>query len=307
MNIQHYEAQNARIRVDYITDRGQYHASSWQTELEIIYLLNGSADMILDGRKVKLIQGEFIVIDAGHVYELHSRESFMQVRMHVDREFLAERAAAMEETPDGGKRMVSRRFRCIREELSAEQLEPYLAVCEQFKQLVPLYISQPDGYRLKTESVGLAILYDLVQYFSRPVCEEEMPAIPKEQKRVQDILSYIEEHYTEPVTLGEIAGQFGLSREYFSRFFHRNIGIPFYQHLSRVRIAHIYHDLMTTDTPVMELLDLHGFGNYKLFARMFRELYGMTPREIRKAWKGGPAENDSMDGTDQGKKERKDV
>ena len=279
---QHYEAQNARILVDYATDRGQYHAAHWQPELEMIYLLNGSADIILDGKEVQLIQGDFIVIDAGQVYELHSRESFMQVRVRVDREFLAERAPAGDGLTEGKKQPVTRAFRCIRRELTKQQLEPYLAICERFKQLVPLYISQPEGYRLKTESIGLDILYDLVRYFSAPVYEEEQAQIPRERRRVQEILDYIEEHYRERITLGEIAGQFGLSCEYFSRFFHKSVGIPFYRHLGRVRIAHIYHDLVTTDIPVMELLDMHGFGNYKLFATMFRDLYGMTPREIRR-------------------------
>ena len=34
--------------------------------------------------------------------------------------------------------------------------------------------------------------------------------------------------------------------------------------------------------PVLEVLDKHGFTNYKLFSRMFKEVYGDTPREIRR-------------------------
>lgn len=280
---QHYEAQNSLIQVDYITDRGQYHAAHWQSELEIIYLLNGNADIILDGQEVSLIQGDFIVIDSNQVYELHCKESFMQVRVRVDRRFLTERAAPSEAEMEAlVRRPVSRAFRCIRAELTEEQLAPYLAICDRFKQLVPLYISQPTGYRLKTESIGLDILYDLVQHFSIPLYEDDLPELSKDRLRVQEILSYIEAHYAEPLSLEQISGEFGLSREYFSRFFHKNIGISFSGHLSRVRIAHIYHDLVTTDTPVMELLEIHGFTNYKLAVRLFKELYGMTPREVRK-------------------------
>ena len=31
----------------------------------------------------------------------------------------------------------------------------------------------------------------------------------------------------------------------------------------------------------MEIAEKHGFTNYKLFNRMFHEIYGCTPREIR--------------------------
>jgi AraC-like DNA-binding protein len=32
----------------------------------------------------------------------------------------------------------------------------------------------------------------------------------------------------------------------------------------------------------MEIVDRHGFTNDKLFNRMFKEIYGATPREIRR-------------------------
>ena len=52
--------------------------------------------------------------------------------------------------------------------------------------------------------------------------------------------------------------------------------------LGHVRLTHIYHDICSTDDPVMEILNRHGFTNYKLFSRMFKEMYGDTPREIRR-------------------------
>ena len=278
----HYEAQDARILVDFITDHGQYHAAHWQHELEMIYLLNGSAAIVLDGQRISLVQGEFIVIDSDHVFELQCRESFMQISVHVDREFLMMRAGIPEMADKSGRKYTAFRYRCLREELTHEQLAPYLEMCELFKALVPLYINEPSGYRLKTESIVLDILYRLVQHFSVPVCEDDLEDSSADQRRIQQILKYIEDHYSEPLTLADIAGEFGLSREYFSRIFHKKLGITFSEHLTRVRIARFYHSLVNTDTPVMELLEEHGLTGYKRFSRMFKEIYGRTPREIRK-------------------------
>ena len=268
----HYEAQDARITVDFITDHGQYHAAHWQKELEMIYLLNGNAHIILDGENISLVQGDFIVIDSNHIFDLKCKESFMQVRVHVDKEFLAMRAGST----------VPRVYRCIRENLEGDQLEPYLRICDHFKELVPLYINEPEGYRLKTESIVLSILYHLVHHFSYPVSVDEITEPRAEQTRIQQILQYIEEHYTERISLADISSEFGLSREYFSRLFHQRLGISFSEHVNRVRISHFYHDLVTGDEPVMELLEKNGLTDYKLFSRMFREIYGNTPKEIRK-------------------------
>ena len=272
----HYEAQDAMITVDYLTDNGQYHAAHWQGKMEIIYLLNGSAEIVLDGSQIRLVQGEFIVIDSNRIYELLCQESFMQVSVKVDREFLAARTGGhMEESHSGMM------FRCSREELTHELIGPYLEICDLFKELVPLYISEPAGYRLKTESIVLDILYRIVQHFSIPLSENDLQELTPDQKRVQQILDYIEQHYNEEIPLSGIADEFGLSREYFSRLFHRSLGITFSDHLSRVRIAHFYHDLSQGDEPVMLLLEKHGITNYKHFLRKFKTIYGKSPREIR--------------------------
>lgn len=273
----HYEAQDARVTVDFVTDFGQYHAARWQDELEMIYILNGTAKIILDGEVITVVQGDFVVIDSNHIFDIQCRESFMQIRVHVDKEFLAARAGMPEE-----EGQISRAYLCRREELIEGQLEPFLQICDLFKELVPLYVNEPSGYRLKTESIVLDILYRLVQHFSYPLYESDISEPGKDQARIRRILEYIEAHYTEPVSLSKIAGEFGLSREYFSRLFHQTLGITLSEHINRVRISHFYHDLVTEDTPVMLLLEKNGLTNYKMFIRTFKEIYGYSPRMIRK-------------------------
>ena len=179
----HYQAQDDRISVDFVTDHGQYHASHWLNELELIYFLNGNAHIVLDGKNYSLVQGDFIAIDSNHVFELQCKENFMQIRVRIDKEFLAMRTGYESH----------RVYSCIREEIESSQLEPYLEICDLFKELVPLYVNEPEGFRLKTESVVLEILYCLVQHFSYTAAADE-PGEPQEQTRIQQILAYIEEN-----------------------------------------------------------------------------------------------------------------
>ena len=111
----HYEAQDAQVSVDFITDYGQYHTAHYVKGLEIVFLLNGNASILLDGRSLNLVHGEFIVIGSGQVYELGCSEQFMEVRIRVDGEFLATKAAlTMKEGQTGWS------TRCMREELERE-------------------------------------------------------------------------------------------------------------------------------------------------------------------------------------------
>ena len=166
--------------------------------------------------------------------------------------------------------------------MTDELVPKYLEICECLKKLVTFHVRQPKGYRIATQSIALDILYRLIADFSIPLYKEDLPEPRRNQLRIREIVSYIDNHYMEPLSLEQIAGQFGLNSDYFSRMFRQNIGIPFTQHINHVRLTHIYHDICTTDEPVLEILDKHGFSNYKLFSRMFKEVYGDTPREIRK-------------------------
>lgn len=270
-------AQNELISVEFLTDRGSYHAAQFSKRLEMIYLLSGNAGLILDGTEMKLIQGEFVVVDARRICEFQCKESFMQIRISVDRSFLAEKLRA-----NAGAKPSARMYVCSREDLTREQLPVFLKMCDLFKELVLLYINEPEGYRLRTESIVLELLYLLAGHFSIPLVKEDLPEGEAEPLRIQEILAYIEAHYAEPLTLETVSAEFGLSREYFSRLFHKSVGITFLQHLNRVRIAHLYDDLVHTDEGVMNLCERHGLTNYKLFSRLFKEIYGCTPREIRR-------------------------
>lgn len=99
--------------------------------------------------------------------------------------------------------------------------------------------------------------------------------------RLGEITDYIDLHHAEVITLEDIASHFYLSREYFSRFFRKNMGVTFTHYLNQVRLMHIYQDICNTQVGIMELTERHGFTNYKLFNKMFREIYGCTAREVR--------------------------
>ena len=245
--LQNYNIPEDGVLVEYRTT-GEYTPAHWHDSLELVYILNGNATIYLEGSEHKLVPGEFIVVDTNQIHE--ARCTFQII--------------------------------CSRAELTNELIPAYLEICDCLKKLVQLHVRQPKGYMIATQSIALDILYRLITDFSIPLYKEDLPEPSRNQLRIKEIVSYIDKHYMEPLSLEQIADVFGLNSDYFSRMFRQNIGIPFTQHVNHVRLTHIYHDICSTDEPVLEVLDKHGFTNYKLFSRMFKEVYGDTPREIRR-------------------------
>lgn len=266
-----YALENTNIAIRYLTNRGSYFPAHWHPAMELIYILNGTAEFTIGGRKYTLVPGEFIVIDSNVIHESQCALASMGIYIHVSREYLE----TFIDTPAFPE------IRCFRETMTREQLPYYLEICGLFKKLVPLYIHQPLAMDLSSQAITMEICFQLLNHFSVRETALTVSGIAKNQERLKEILLYVEEHYRQPILLEEISHYFGLNREYFCRFFKQQVGINFTRHVNLVRLSHIYHEVVNTQDPIMQIIDRNGFRNYKLFHRLFRDIYGCTPREIR--------------------------
>lgn len=95
------------------------------------------------------------------------------------------------------------------------------------------------------------------------------------------MITYVEEHFREPISLSEGSSLLGLAKEYFCRFFKKNMGMSFLEYVNEVRLNHIYQELIYTDKSISVLMEENGFTNQKLFHRLFKKFYGCTPSEAR--------------------------
>jgi AraC-like DNA-binding protein len=136
------------------------------------------------------------------------------------------------------------------------------------------------------------MLYLLYHNFAREVESSSVKKDVKNFRRLDPILTYTREHYNEPISLSQIANIACFQEEYFCHFFKKNMGVTYFQYLNEIRLSHIYHDLTSTDIPLKELLERHGFTNYKLFRRMFYEQFHTTPGEYRKSYTTSDLETD---------------
>lgn len=122
----------------------------------------------------------------------------------------------------------------------------------------------------------------LIRYFSSTSAVQLADTHLMTIDRIRKVMSCVEEHYKENISLQDVSDLLGIGKEYFCRFFKKNMGISFLQYLNEVRLSHIYQGLMDTELPIAELMEENGFSNQKLFNRSFKALYGCTPSSVRK-------------------------
>ena len=83
-----YDLENTNIAIHYYTNRGSYFPAHWHPAIELIYILNGTAEILVGGVKHTLVPGEFIVIDSNQIHESQCALASMVVDVHVSRDFL---------------------------------------------------------------------------------------------------------------------------------------------------------------------------------------------------------------------------
>ncbi len=102
--------------------------------------------------------------------------------------------------------------------------------------------------------------------------------------RFQDVCNYINEHFSEPITLEQAASMAGFSKYHFSRMFHRYASDSFYHYLNEKRIAHAKTLLIDKRLSIQAIALRSGFSSHTAFLRTFKQYTGCTPTEFRKMY-----------------------
>ena len=105
------------------------------------------------------------------------------------------------------------------------------------------------------------------------------------RRSVDPIRSYLDSHYTETVTLDDLAGMFYINKYYLTRVFREQFGSTISAYLQSVRITHAKRLLRFSDMPVAEIAAACGLGAPYYFSRVFRAVEGVPPSVYRSRWR----------------------
>ena len=93
---------------------------------------------------------------------------------------------------------------------------------------------------------------------------------------------YIEERFREPCDLPKVASAVGVSNDWLSRHFHRQMGCTIPSFINRVRIRHVEAHLLQTSLSITEIAYGCGFQSLATFQRVFKEMNDESPSAYRR-------------------------
>lgn len=104
----------------------------------------------------------------------------------------------------------------------------------------------------------------------------------KEETLVQNIKSYISEHFTDNMTVEEIASKLYISYYYMCHFFKSKTGISVHTFRNQKRMEMAFRQLLITDKKISDIATECGFDNISYFTEVFNKMVGVTPLTFRK-------------------------
>lgn len=97
------------------------------------------------------------------------------------------------------------------------------------------------------------------------------------------IINYIKDNLSDPeMCVATIADKFNMSRNYLSKLFKEQQNINLHDFINEIRVQKAKSLLANTTMSLGEICDSTGFGSYRTFIRVFKQIEGVTALEYKK-------------------------
>lgn len=219
---------------------------------EWIFVSEGEVDVTVDNRCFTVGAGQAILIFPNQIHQANTRT---QSRTRL---FVFENSLIGEFARIAKKNMVEHPVFPI----DGESLFARMRVAEASR------------YCLK------AYLYEMVATFEK-YCGEYSERRGKPAEHIGQVLTFISEHYTEPISMQDAARAIGYDYHYLSNLLQQGMHTTFRTLLNEYRVSHAKYLLLTSQNTISQIAGECGYESLCSFNRNFKEQSSMTPTAYR--------------------------
>lgn len=234
--------------------------------VELTFITGGSGTHIVGGEKCESHIGDVVIYDSSVLHdEMDSAQPMSAWCIAVKNLKLpGQRVNAL--TPAGVRPIV--------------QSREAAATLSALYPMVYQYAREPGGYQTAN-----ALARSIVLIVYEELARSAAPATPHDNGIVRTLEEYIEQHYTEPISLAELAGTLNANRFYLSHLFREVTGYTLQQYILRRRIGEAQRLLTASDERLTTISGRVGFEDPNYFSRAFKKIIGLPPVAYRQRWR----------------------
>lgn len=259
----------------WFNEQTECYEEHWHSAMEIMVPIENWYESTINGVPYHIEPGNILIVPSGVIHSITAPPTGQRFIFLMD-------ASIISSIPgySGLQSLLSAPI-CLSRDANTQFYDQVYQILVQMRNV---YFNNEDFADIKLQALLIHFLLKLTE--SRNVADEVFPNVRlyKQQEYLQkfnQVLAYIDEHYTENIMLEDIADQAGFSKFHFSRLFKQYTDFTFCDYLNFKRIKEAEKFLGMLDYSITEVALMTGFSSISTFNRLFKKQHNCTPSEYR--------------------------
>lgn len=249
----------------------------WHDDIEWIYIITGKMYYYVNGKKILLNEKDSLMVNARQMHYGYSYKSqdcfFLCILFHPS-------------LFGSNKTLLQNYITPVIENADCEYLQFHAKqtrgqeIAGYLEQIRCLKEGEKKAYEMQVIAVMLQLWSSLLQC-GEFIVRDNLRNSNSDLEIQKNMVSFIYQHYAEPITLNDIAASGNVSRSKCCSIFKRYIQQSPVDFLNAFRLKTSCSLLKNTEKSITEIAFSCGFNHLSYFSKQFIKMFGCTPREYR--------------------------
>ena len=233
---------------------------------EILFFLEGDSKFVIEGKNYFLESGDVIIVRKHEMHRVYhnSNACYHRVVLKVTPNFFISHNC-----PDYEKQFLNSQMG-IANRIKSDYVHSS-GLYDAFMRLKKYSKDYTAENEPVVDAIVMEILFLINQtgHFSMSDAHDSL---------VEQIISYINNHYTEDIDLLTLTSRFFISKSYLCKIFLKATGLTVHDYICRKRLNKV-RELRQNGKSISEAAMLSGFSDYSSFYRTYKKLMGCSPKD----------------------------
>ncbi len=247
---------------------------------ECYLFLAGDINYIIEGKSYSLIPGDIVLVNSKELHQAiinHTDKAYDRIVLWINRAYLDSLSTATTDLKrcfeDADRKNV------IRSDYEAQQ---------NVRAIMNKMLSLENYKGFGQELLYKAYLVELLVFINTLLFQTEakLPIEIKKSNLIDDIISYINSHLEEEISIDMLSEQFYISKFHLLREFKKHSGTTIHKFIVQKKLI-LAKEYILSGMPINLVYERAGFGGYSNFFKAFKNEYAMTPKQFYEVMKHG--------------------
>ena len=250
----------------------------WHPEVELTLILSGEIEYQVDDNTYILSAGDGMFCNSNSLHSGHMHDgkdcTYLSITFHP--RFLYGYENSILQTKYVNHIISNELWSSL---LLTPSVSWHKKILDDIRTIYRLSQESPADLELQIHILLLNIWHKVYQHFSTQPDNEQKPK--QHLQRLRDILSFIEEHYNQDISLEDVARKANICKSECCRFFKRQMGMTIFDYILYLRIQNSLSLLKEKDS-ITEVAAIVGFSSPSYYSQIFKRYMKCTPMEYKK-------------------------